>query len=79
MISLKEIEELLSRFDAEQSEENAAEVAGDGLREIVKREKSLTDTCPVCMGTGGYWTDEWQEDKYCSGLGVVTADRGYGA
>lgn len=67
MITLSEIKAL---------QDLPAEVIQDGLDYIVTREESLTDTCPVCMGTGGYWTDEWQEDGYCSGTGLVTADRG---
>lgn len=71
MITLSEVKELLEDGDVPRILR--------GLFDIVEREEALTDTCPVCMGTGGYWTDEWQEDKYCSGLGLVTADRGYSA
>lgn len=68
MITLNEIKELLEDGDVPRILR--------GSFDIVEREESLTDTCPVCMGTGGYWTDEWQEDSYCSGEGRVTADRG---
>lgn len=67
MIALSELQELLNGDDVD---------IVLGVYEIIEREESLTDTCPVCMGTGGYWTDEWQEDSYCSGEGRVTADRG---
>lgn len=70
MISLKEIKDV--RY-------GDPDEMGAALSRIIEREEALTDTCPVCQGTGGYWTDEWQEDKYCSGLGVVTGERGYGA
>lgn len=79
MITLSEVKRVLDQLNGEQFEEDAGALARTLLTKIVEREEALTDTCPVCQGTGGYWTDEWQEDKYCSGLGVVTAARGYGA
>lgn len=76
MITLGEIEEVLASMGLAEYPEEEGTAAWLGLTEIVEREKSLTDPCPVCMGTGGYWTDGWQEDSYCSGTGLVTADRG---
>lgn len=61
----------------------SADIAADFIEETVNEnpyraalgvtvtDTPLTEGCPICQGTGGYWAEGWRRCSACAGTGRV--------